>query len=441
MMTALAAFAMLLCAGEAPAADAAVLAAKIVPVEGPVIDHGVILIGGGKILALGTQAKLKVPAGATVIDARGLWAMPGIVEAHTHIGLDGGLNDMVFPINPDLGTAECIDLDSPLVKKALCEGVTTVNSMPGSGTNHAGFSVIFKLAAKGPREAIVRDPGCLKIAQAFNPERDTGDMGATRMGMAYMLRRLLTEGREYAAAWREYEEGKRKDRPAVRRDLERVRLAFEGKIPVINHTYSGWGVAEAIRLFHDEFGLTIIATHVAYGGCQAGEYAASRATRVHIDVGPHLLELYRTGDGRVRGIATEFWERGVRNLSLNTDSFTLFYAMLSPQQHLFFQASMAAHFGLPEQAALRAITIEPARALGIAGRVGSLAPGKDADIVLKRGELLDVTSPVDMVLVGGAVAFRREGCGVTVTAPEKPEARDAEEPEGNEAPEGKEVRL
>jgi hypothetical protein len=210
-MTALAAFAMLLCAGDAPAADTAVLAAKIVPVEGQVIDHGVILIGGGKILALGTQAKLKIPPEAAVIDARDLWAMPGIVEAHTHIGLDGGLNDMVFPINPDLSVAPCIDLDSPLVKKALEEGVTTVNSMPGSGTNHAGFSVIFKLAAAGPREAIVRDPGCLKIAQAFNPERDTGDMGATRTGMAYMLRRLLIEGREYAAAWREHE--------AQRRDL------------------------------------------------------------------------------------------------------------------------------------------------------------------------------------------------------------------------------
>ncbi|NMD34694.1 MAG: amidohydrolase family protein, partial [Planctomycetes bacterium] len=281
---------------------------------------------------------------------------------------------------------------------------------------------------------------CLKIAQAFNPERDTGDMGATRMGMAYMLRRLLIEGKEYAAAWREHEAGTRKDPPPLRRDLERVRLVFEGKIPIINHTYSAWGVAEAIRLFHDEFGLKIIATHVAYGGYQAGEYAAARATRVRIDVGPHLLELQRTGDGRLAGIATEFWRRGVRNLSLNTDAFTLFYAALSPQQHLFFQASMAAHYGLPEEAALRAITIESARALGIADRVGSLAPGKDADIVLKRGELLDVTTPVEMVLVDGAVAFRRDGCGVAVAAPAGPEKRHAEKTGGAD-PQGKEVRL
>ncbi len=429
-MTAFILLGVLWVAGEAPAApaapaaevDTAVLVAKIVPVEGPVVDHGTILIGKGKIVALGARDKVKVPEGVAVIDARETWAMPGIVEPHCHIGLDGGLNDMVFPINPDLNTAECVDLQAPEVKKALADGVTTVNSMPGSGTNHAGFSVIFKLFGASAKDAIVRDPGCLKVAQAFNPERDTGDMGATRMGMAYMLRKLLREGREYAAAWREHGEGKRKDPPLVRRDLERVRMVFEGKIPVINHTYSGWGVAESIRLFSDEFGLKLIATHVAYGGYQVGEYAAARPTKVHIDVGPHLIDSMRIGDGRMHGIAAEFWQRGVRNLSLNTDSFTFFYSQLSPEQHLFFQASMAAHLGLPENAALRAITIEPARALNIADRVGSLAAGKDADIVLKRGELLDVTSPVDAVLVDGVVAFVREGCGVTVKAPEKPAA-------------------
>jgi imidazolonepropionase-like amidohydrolase len=354
---------------------------------------------------------------------------------------------MVFSINPDLDTAACVDLDSPMVKKALADGVTTVNSMPGSGTNHAGFTVIFKLFAKGAREAIVRDPGCLKVAQAFNPERDTGDMGATRMGMAYMLRKLLLEGKEYAGAWKDYREGKRKEPPALRRDLERVRLVFEGKIPVINHTYSGWGVAEAIRLFHDEFGLTIIPTHVAYGGYQVGEYAAARATKVHVDVGPHLIDSMRIGDGRMHGIASEFWQRGVRNLSLNTDSFTFFYSQLSPEQHLFFQASMAAHLGLPENAALRAITIEPANALGIADRVGSLKTGKDADIVLKHGELLDVASPVDVVIVDGVVAFMRHECGVTIKAPAPaapPPAPPAPAPQRAEPPasaDGKEVRL
>jgi len=395
----------------------AIAAAKIVSAEGPVIDHGILLIRGKKIAALGPRGSVKVPEGARMVDVGDRWLMPGIVEAHTHIGTEGGFNDMVYPLNPDLRMGDCIDFESEDMKLALAEGVTTINTMPGSGTNHSGFSVIVKTAGGGPEERIVRDPGCMKIAQAFNPERETGDMGGTRMGMAYLLRRLLREGKAYADAWRAYEAGKRKEKPPFRRDLERVRMVFEGKVPVINHTYSGWGVAEAIRLFSDEFGLKLIATHTAFGGFQVGEYAAARATKVFVNIGPRLVEYRTPPDGKIHNMASEYWKRGVRNLSINTDSVGFYYVRLSPQQHLFFQATMAARYGLAEQAAMRAITIEPARALSIDDRVGSLKVGKDADVVVKRGSLLDVTSPVDMVFVNGRIAFVREACGITVREP------------------------
>lgn len=404
-------------AAAAAPVDIAILAGKIVPVESGVIDHGVVLVGGGKIVDMGPRSKVAIPPGATVIDAGDRWVMPGIVEAHTHVGTEGGFNDMVYPLNPDLNMGDCVDYESLELKLALAEGVTTVNTMPGSGTNHGGFSVIVKTAGGPPQEMLVRDPGCMKIAQAFNPERDTGDMGGTRMGMTYLLRRLLRDGKAYAEAWREYEAGTRTEKPLFRRDLERVRLVFEGKIPVINHTYSGWGVAEAVRLFKDEFGLDLIATHTAFGGFEVGEYAAARHSQVSINIGPRLVEYRRPGDGRVRNMASEYYKRGVRNLSINTDAVGFYYSMLSPQQHLFFQAAMAAHHGLEEQAAARAITLEPARALSIDDRVGSLKAGKDGDLVIKRGTLLDVTAPVDMVLVNGKIAFTRQGCGIAVTDP------------------------
>ncbi len=407
-----------------PKVETAVLAGKIVPVESEVVNDGVLLLGGGKIIKFGPRDKIKIPRGVKVIDARSHWLFPGIVEAHTHIGLAGGLNDMVYPLNPDLEVANSIDPECPMAKRALQEGITTINTMPGSGTNHAGYSVIIKLAGDSVDDRIVRNPGCMKIAQAFNPERAGDDMGGTRMGMAHMLREHLREGKAYTEAWRAYEAGKRKEKPPFRRDLERVRLVFEGKIPVINHTYTGWGVAEAIRLFHDEFGLHTIATHTAFAGYEAGRMAALRPSKVFVNIGPRLVEYRRAPDGKVHNMATEYRKRGVKNLSINTDAFAVFYSMLSPQQHLFFQAAMSSHYGLEEEIAIRAITIEPARALMIQDRVGSLKPGKDADLLLKRRSILDVTAPVDMVLVNGEIVFTRGNVSIpVVTLPETAEKK------------------
>ncbi len=449
-MTALCSVVLLItvAAGPAPAAksappvDIAILAGKIVPVEKPVIDHGVLLVGGGKIVEMGTRDKVTIPETARVIDVGARWVMPGIVEAHTHVGLDSGydlgLNDMVYPVNPDLRVGDVINFEAEAVKAALAEGVTTINTMPGSGTNHAGYSVIIKTGGADLQKRIVRDPGCMKIAQAFNPERDTDDMGGTRMGMAYLLRRHLREGKAYAEAWREYEQGKRAEKPALRRELERIRLVFEGKIPVINHTYSGWGVAESIRLFSEEFGLDLIATHTAYAGYNVGEYAAKRPTKVHINIGPRLVEYRRSPDGTIKNMASEYYKRGVRNLSINTDAVMFAYSRLSPQHHLFYQATMSARHGLQEQAAVRAITFVPAQALNIADRVGSLKVGKDADILIKGGTLLDVTAPVDMVLIDGTVVYERTGSGITIREPveaspsEKGSGQDSRPPTGKE---------
>jgi len=416
---------VLLSASAVLGGDLAIFAGKIVTMEGKVIDGGVIITRGKKIAALGRRDEVKIPPGVTVIDAGSRWVMPGIVEAHTHIGTSGGFNDMVYPLNPDLRMGDCVDFSADDMKRALAEGVVTINTMPGSGTNHSGFSVIVKTGGGKPEERIVRDPGCMKIAQAFNPERSTGDMGATRMGMAYLLRRLLREGKAYAGKWRAWREGKLKQKPKLRPELEAVRLVFEGKVPVINHTYSGWGVAEAIRLFHDEFNLHLIVTHTAFGGFQVGEYAARRSTRVFVNIGPRLVEYNRPPDGRLHGMGAEYYKRGVRNLSINTDSVGYAFMRISPQEHLFFQASMAARYGLKEEAALRAITIEPARALMIEDRVGSLKVGKDADMVIKYGSLLEVTTPVDMVIVNGRIAYRREGCDILVRPPEGKDRKEA----------------
>ncbi|MHC4205233.1 MAG: amidohydrolase family protein [Planctomycetota bacterium] len=374
-----------------------------------IINNGIILLSNEKIEALGQVSSIQIPDGYTVIDASDRWVTPGIVEAHTHMGvLESGGNDMVTPINPELEIGDGVNSEDISFEKAVTGGVTTVHIMPGSGTNFAGFTVIMKLVPSDPEKMILREYGAMKMTQAFNPERRAGDLGATRMGMSWYMRQILKKAKEYTDAWREYERGERKEKPKLKLELEKMRKAFNGEMPTIVHTYSGWGVMQTIRMFSDENNLNVIPTHTAYGGYIVGEQAAKR-DGVFINIGPRTVEFSRpTFDGRFHGMGAEYAKTGVTELSINTDAVG-WSSYIAPQEELSFQASMSAHYGLDDREALKAITINSARALGIDDRVGSLEVGKDADIVIKKGSLLDHTLPVDLVLINGKIIYKRKG--------------------------------
>jgi imidazolonepropionase-like amidohydrolase len=374
-----------------------------------IINNGIILLSDEKIEAIGPTSKIQIPEGYTVIDASDRWVTPGIVEAHTHVGiLEGGGNDMVTPINPELKMADNVNSEAISFEKAVTGGVTTVHIMPGSGTNLAGFSVIIKLDPSDPEKMIFREYGAMKMTQAFNPERRAGDLGATRMGMSWYMRQILRQAKEYTDLWRAYEKGEQKEKPKLKLELEKMRKAFNGEIPAIVHTYSGWGVMQTIRMFNDENNLNVIPTHTAYGGYVVGQEAAKRKG-VFVNIGPRVVEFSRpTFDGRFHGMGAEYKKAGVKELSINTDAVG-WDSYIAPQEELSFQASMSAHYGLDDREALKGITINSARALGIDDRVGSLNVGKDADIVIKKGSLLDHTAPVDLVLINGKIAYQRKG--------------------------------
>ena len=388
-----------------------------------VINHGIILVSSGKIEALGPRSSIQIPEGYTLIDASDRWVTPGIVEAHTHIGTDGGFNDMVTPINPELQMAECVYPEDIAIEKAVTGGVTTVHTMPGSGTNLAGFSVIIKLDRSEPEKMVLRELGAMKIAQAFNPERRGGDLGLTRMGMSWSLRQILKRAKEYTRAWQAYERGECEEKPPYRPELEKMRKAFNGEIPTIVHTYSPWGVMQTMRMFNDENNLDVIATHTAFGGYLVGKEAAKR-DGVSINIGPRVLEFsWPIYDAQFHGMGAEYHEAGVKNLSINTDAVG-WYHFIAPQEELSFQASMSARLGLDEKEALRAITINSARALGVDDRIGSLEAGKDADIVIKEGSLLDPTTPVDLVLINGKIIYQREGVKLVVREKKTPSEKE-----------------
>ncbi len=379
-----------------------------------VINNGIVLVSNEKVEALGPASSIQIPGGYAVIDASDRWVTPGIVEAHTHIGiLQSGGNDMVTPINPELEIGDGVNYEDISFEKAVTGGVTTAHIMPGSGTNLAGFTVIMKLDPSDPEKMILREHGAMKMTQAFNPERRAGDLGATRMGMSWYMRQILNQAKEYTEAWRAYERGERKEKPRYRLELEKMRRVFNGEIPTIVHTYSGWGVMQTIRMFNDENNLDVIPTHTAYGGYVVGREAAKR-DGVFVNIGPRVIEFSRPDyDGRFHGMGAEYSKAGVKELSINTDAVG-WSSFIAPQEELSFQASMSAHYGLDEREALKAITLNSARALGIDDRVGSLEVGKDADIVIKKGSLLDPTTPVDLVLINGKIIYRRKGINLVV---------------------------
>jgi imidazolonepropionase-like amidohydrolase len=247
----------------------------------------------------------------------------------------------------------------------------------------------------------------MKATQAYNPERRGGDLGRTRMGMSWMLRYILRQAKDYSEAWRAYEQGETEHKPRLRPELEKMRQVFQGKIPTIIHTYEGWGVMQTIRMFHDETGLKSIPTHTAGGGYMVGDEAARREN-VHINIGPRVVDSTWGGedDGRIHGMGAEYRKRGLENLSINTDAVG--WGGMS-QEELSFQAAMTARLGVDDLTAMKAITINAARALDIDDRIGSLEVGKDADIVIKKASLLDVTTPVDLVFVDGRIAYQRKG--------------------------------
>lgn len=385
---------------EEPAKGLAIKVLRVIPVVGEPIERGVILVRDGKIEAVGRADVVKIPDGYEVREFADGWASPGWVELHAHVaGTD--INDMVYPTNPELRNLDTIVPNNPQLLAARQGGVTTMNFIPGSGTNMSGFGTLVKTAGATADEMTIRFPGSLKIAQVGNPERRGGDVGASRMGMSYLLRDRLAEAKEYVDRWTAWEkEGKggKGAAPAVDARLENFRGLFAHRFPVIVHTVWVTGIEATKRILHDEFGLDVIITHGEFGAFKAADVIVGAG--LPVNVGPRLIELERE-TGRILNICTLWKEAGCKDLSINTD------CPVVPADELTTQASAAVHYGLDEQTALEALTIVPARNVGLAARVGSLEAGKDADIVIRNGPPLDPRSAVLFVVVNGKPAYEK----------------------------------
>jgi imidazolonepropionase-like amidohydrolase len=377
---------------------AAHLAARILPADAEPIDRGVLLVQDGRILAVGPRATTAIPAGAEIVDHGEHWLCPGFVDLHHHVsgGPGGDINDMTLPLNAELRTLDIVKPSEELIRRAAAGGVTTTLFIPGSGTNIGGFGVLLKMRWREPLDRLViRELGAMKVAQGFNPERRSGDLGLTRMGSSELLTQLLERGRDYAAKWRAFAAGEG-DKPELRPELEQLRRVFDKDVPVLIHTAGARDCVATARMFQDVFDVRMVLSHGCFDGWMAAAALAKRGTPVNL--GPRMYEFDR--DGRFQGMCRAYWDAGCRDMSINTD------APVVAAEELQVQAAMAVRLGLPFDVALRALTIQPARQIGIAERCGSLAPGKDADFQVTRGDPLDPRNAPLLVYIDGTLVHR-----------------------------------
>ncbi|MCP4707275.1 MAG: amidohydrolase family protein [Planctomycetes bacterium] len=377
----------------------ALLIGKIITCADGPIDNGTILVSDGKIEAIGPRDEIEIPEGYKVIDHSRNFAMPGIIEGHSHQGsMMTDLNDSVYPTASGLRVVDQIRPYNDALQIGIQGGVTTILHIPGSGNNFSGFGVIMKTCPGTPEEVIVRFPGVMKISQAGNPERrSSGELGSGRAGMNWVLREKMRKGQAYDKAWKDYEEGRTDVKPEKDLQLEYMRPALNGEIPTLVHTQIFQVVMETVRMMGDEFNLQVILGHATFDGYKVGPAIVDRPN-VRVLAGPRNTNLDRE-IGQVVGVVQGYYERGVRGIGVNTDSGVL------PQEETQFQANIAVRYGWPEEAAVRGLTIEVAEMLMIDDRVGSLEVGKDADILIKDGPVMDLRSTLLKVFINGKVIY------------------------------------
>jgi len=392
--------------GTAVDGTVAIIGGHVVPITGEDIDGGTVLIKDGRIAAVGDS--VVVPDGATVVDASGSWVLPGFVEAHGHVGsseeAEGwagqDTNELTEPVTAHMRAIDAINPADMGFRDAISGGVLAVNVNPGSGNPIGGQTVALKCWGRTVDEMALRQPSGMKSALGENPKRVYGDQKktpSTRLGTAAVIRGALVEAANYQARI-EAEAGKpAAERKPVDRDLklEALGKVLRKEIPWRQHCHRADDIATALRIA-DEFGYDLVIDH----GTDAHLLADLIAARgIPVVIGPLLTSRSKV-ELRNRSMANpgRLARAGV-TIAITTDHPVV------PINFLVHQAALAVKDGLDRETALRALTINPARIAGIAERVGSIEPGKDADLVVWSGDPLDVLSRVQRAFVDGVEIY------------------------------------
>lgn len=362
---------------------------------------GDILVRNGKLASVGIVAETD----GEVLDASGLHAWPGFIDAHSHIGLDayGGPTGNTYDFNEmnDICCPELRGLDSyyamdAAIPMALAGGVTTVAAGPGSANVLGGTFLAVKMVGKTVEEAMIRPSVAMKCAFGENPKRCYKDKSiSARMTTAAKLRQMLFEANDYMLR-KEYAGDDVSKLPKFDMKMEALIPVLKREIPLKAHAHRSDDIMTAIRIAK-EFGLRLTLEHCTEGHLIVDEL---KAANVPVAVGPGLSSPSKLELLNLSWITPGILASAGIQVSIITD------APVVPQQYLPLCAGEAVKAGMDPFLALQAITINPARHIGVEDRVGSLEEGKDADIVLADGNPLVSDTSIKYVIVDGKILVK-----------------------------------
>lgn len=379
---------------------------------------GDLLIEGEKILKIGSwtgedTALLKdsnrvteedsVKGADRIIDATGLYIMPGMIDAHCHIGLyedgqnesEGDGNEMSDPVTPQLRAIDGINPFDNAFNEARENGVTVAVTGPGSANVLGGQFVAIKTVGKCVDEMIVKNPVAVKAALGENPKRvysEKDKAPETRMAIASVLRETLFEALDYKEKLVKDNE----DKPDRDLKMDALVPVLEKKIPLKIHAHRADDIMTAMRIAK-EFDIDITLDHCTQGHL-IGEYLVGQK----VILGPLTVDRCKTELQHLSIEAPRILNEHGVEFAIATDHPVI------PIQYLPISAALAAREGLDEYEALKAITINPAKIIGLDDEMGSLKEGKTANIAVFDRYPLDIMAKTEYVLIDGKIVFERK---------------------------------
>lgn len=388
----------------------AIVNGKIYTITHGILEQGTILIEKGKIAQIGQD--IEIPAEAEVIDASGKIITPGIIDAHAHveiweegIGWEGmDVNETTNPVTAHVRAIDAINPEGLGMRDALTGGVTCIWVAPGSANVIGGHGVTMKTYGHVVDEMIMLEPSGLKAATGENPKGAYGQrqkrMPMTRMGVAAVMREALLKGQQYLNKI-DKAAGDAEKMPPRDLGLEVIGKVLRKEIPLRAHCHRHDDMMTVVRI-GEEFNINVSIEH-ATDAHKVVDVLAKK--QVPIVVGPSVTSRskveVRDRSLRTAGICAN---AGVP-VSLMTDH------PIIPVHHLHLCAALCVKYGMKEEDALKAITINPAQLIGVGDRVGSIEVGKDADLVIWSKHPFDIMSKVEYTLIDGEIVYNQVNAG------------------------------
>lgn len=366
------------------------------------IPNGEVLVDGGKIKQVGKN--IKCPKDTKVIDATGCIVTPGIIDAHTHIGLlestmrweGSDVNERAKPVTPNMQAIDGINPADEGFLEARNAGITSVCVAPGSANVIGGYACAIKTVGSCVDDMLIRNPVAMKAAFGENPKschgQTTKQSPVTRMATAALLRATLSKAIRYNEDILAAEKDSKKNKPAIDPEMEAMLPVVRKEIPLKVHAHRADDILTAIRIAQ-EFDLKITLDH-----CTEGHVIVDKLAQYNY---PALIGPSATFKSKPELSNKTFKTPGILQkagitVCIITD------APITLLHHLPIITGIAIKGGLPEEEAWKAITINPAKVLGIDDKVGSLEKGKDADILIfKENPLRVIQAEPEYVFING----------------------------------------